>query len=185
MRKPTEKQRIFAENYVMGMTKQAAALAAGYAPAHAMVQGAKMMQNAVVKAEIKRLRKEMLAPDEREGVDFDTPVDRKEQEAAARNAMPRDIEGEPYTDSMEFLTDLMNKAGAPLAMRARAAEQLLPYQHARVETKGKKESRKDRAADIAGQGGGDTKTSTRKDGRPKFAPMAAPGKPDLKVVGGR
>jgi len=179
MRKPTDKQRIFAENYVMGMTKQAAAIAAGYAPAHAMVQGAKMMQNATVKAAIRKLRAEMVAPDER--VDFDTPLDRKEQDAAARNAMPRDIDGEPYGDAMEFLTDLMNKAGAPLAMRARAAEQLLPYQHARVETKGKKESRKDRAAEVAGEG--EKGSSTRKNGRPKFAPMAAPGKPNLKVVG--
>lgn len=183
MRKPNDKQRLFAENYVMGMTKQAAAIAAGYAPAHAMVQGAKMMQNKTVQAEIKRLRKQMVAPDEREGVDFDSPLDRKEQDAAARNAMPRDVEGEPYSDAMDFLTDLMNKAGAPLAMRARAAEQLLPYQHARVESTGKKQSRKDRANEIAGQGNGDTKAATRKDGRGKFAPMAAPGKPNLKVVG--
>lgn len=181
MRKPTEKQRIFAENYVMGMTKQASAIAAGYAPQHAMVQGAKMMQNATVKAAIKRLRTEMVAPDER--VDFDTPVDRKEQDAAARNAMPRDIEGEPYTDAMDFLSDLMNKSGAPLAMRARAAEQLLPYQHARVETTGKKQSRKDRAAEIAGQAdGGAAQDTKRKNGQQKFAPMTPPRASHLKAV---
>lgn len=68
------------------------------------------------------------------------------------------------TDSKEFLEAVQSNPNVQLSKRMEAARQLLPYQHARVGEKGKKESKQDSAADTRGG---------------KFGPRERGGKPTL------
>ena len=77
--------------------------------------------------------------------------------------MPR----EKYSDAKQFLIDVMNLAGLPIAVRADAAKELLPYMHARMGETGRKETKKENARAIA-------------RGKHKFATKAPP--PRLTVV---
>ncbi|MEO7066927.1 MAG: hypothetical protein ABI114_08485 [Rhodanobacter sp.] len=129
----------------LGVTNRDAATAAGYPMASADVRAAELMRRADIKAAIKAATKSG-------GVTI--PED--------KHAMPR----KHYADALQFMLDRMNHAHLPLAMRFEAAKCLLPYQHARIGEKGKKESANDRA-----------RTITR---RPKFAPKGAP--PSLRIV---
>lgn len=142
MKQLTEKQRAFVANKSAGVPNREAAIAAGYAPNAADVTAAKLLRRPEIKAAIKA-----------DGVKVAT---------SDMHAMPRKC----YTDSMQYMEDTMNHAQLPFAMRFEAAKALLPYQHARLGEKGKKESAKDRAQAIAG--------------KPKFAPKGAP--PKLRVV---
>ena len=54
------------------------------------------------------------------------------------------------TDSKAFLEAVQANPNVQLSKRMEAARQLLPYQHARVGEKGKKESKQDAAADTKG-----------------------------------
>lgn len=144
MSKLTQKQQEFIANKIAGVTNRDAAIAAGYAVAGAAVAADKLMRNPAVRSAIKAA----------------TPaVDIK----SGMPTMPR----AKYADAMTFLRDVMNHAQLPIAMRADAAKQLLPYQHARIGEQGKKQSAKDRAAKLAGKRG-------------PFAPKKAP--PKLRVV---
>lgn len=147
MTKLTEKQQAFIANKVAGCTNRDAAIAAGYAVGGAAVSADKMMRNPAIRNAIKAATK--AAP----GVTI----------TAGMPTMPR----KHYADSKTFLVDVMNHARLPIAVRADAAKQLLPYQHARMGEQGKKEKAKDRAHAIVG-------------GRQKFAPKSAP--PVLRVV---
>ena len=71
--------------------------------------------------------------------------------------MPR----EKYSDDKQFLIDVMNLAGLPIAVRADAAKELLPYMHARMGETGRKETKKENARAIA-------------RGKHKFATKAPP-----------
>lgn len=54
-----------------------------------------------------------------------------------------------YTDSAHFMRHCMNNPKLSKSMRFEAAKQLLPYEHAKIGEKGKKEDRKDRANEVA------------------------------------
>lgn len=140
--KLTPKQRAFAENKAAGLTNRDAAIAAGYAVAAASPTATKLMAHPGVRSAIKA----------------SAPVS-----VATAPTMPR----AKYADAMKFLCDVMNHAKLPIAMRAEAAKQLLPYQHARIGETGKKQNAKERAKDVV---------STRH----KFTPKKAP--PQLRVV---
>jgi phage terminase small subunit len=71
-----------------------------------------------------------------------------------------------YDESLKFVVDTMNHPQLSVAMRFEAAKALLPYRHARLGEKGKKDSAKERARDLAS--------------KPKFAPKGAP--PKLRIV---
>lgn len=146
MTKLTAKQHAFAVNKAAGVTNRDAAIAAGYAVAGASVAADKLMRNPAVRNAIKAATKE--APE----------VITK----GGAPAMPR----ERYDDAKSFLVDVMNLAALPIAVRADAAKQLLPYQHARMGETGKKQAAKDKARAIAG-------------GRNKFATKRPP---QLRVV---
>lgn len=145
MKQLTEKQQAFIANKSAGVPNREAAIAAGYSPTAADVTAAKLLQRPEIKAAIKAAAKPgsvTIAPD--------------------KHAMP----SKHYADSLKFMVDAMNHAQLPVAMRFEAAKALLPYQHARLGEKGKKESAKERAHAIAG--------------KPKFAPKGAP--PQLRIV---
>ena len=125
MTKLTEKQQAFVANKAAGVTNRDAAIAAGYAVAGAAVSADKLMRNPAIRRAIKAATKDA------------QPVDAKSDAPV----MPR----ARYTDAMTFLKDVMNHAGLPIAMRADAAKQLLPYMHARIGELGKKEKAKERA----------------------------------------
>ena len=70
-------------------------------------------------------------------------------------ATPGGVDNKPtmpranYSDAKDFLLDVMNLDGLPIAVRADAAKQLLPYQHARIGEVGKKQSKRERAAELS------------------------------------
>lgn len=148
MTKLTDKQKAFVVNKAAGVANRDAAIAAGYAVAGAAVAADKLMRNPAVRSALKAAAKGSPGDDTKVA----TPV------------MPRD----KYDDPLSFLLDVMNHADLPIAMRADAAKQLLPYKHPRMGETGKKEAAKERAREIAG-------------GRHKFAPKAPP--PRFTVVG--
>ena len=141
MTKFTEKQQAFIDSKAAGATHRDAAIAAGYTMASANVRASELMRRPDIKTAIKAA-----------GVTI-TPD---------KHAMPR----KHYADALQFMVDTMNSPQMPVAMRFEAAKALLPYQHACLGEKGKKETAKDRAREIVG--------------KPKFAPKGAP--PQLRIV---
>ena len=133
MKQLTQKQQDFITNKAAGVTNRDAAIAAGYAVAGAAVAADKLMRNPAVRAAIKAATK---------GV----------QPVATKSGVPT-MPKTNYGDAMTFLADVMNHVGLPIAMRADAAKQLLPYQHARMGEVGKKETAKNRARKIVGKRG--------------------------------
>lgn len=129
MTKFTSKQQAFVENKAAGLPNREAAIAAGYGATSAKVTASQLMQRPDIKAAIKAATKG--------GVDTTT---------GNAPTMPRSN----YTDSKQFLLDVMNHAKLPIAVRAEAAKQLLPYMHARMGETGKKQTKKNNAAAIAG-----------------------------------
>lgn len=122
----TKKQRRFIELKAMGVANKEAAIQAGYAPNSADVTAGKLMMRADVREAIEQGQ-------------ASSSVDKSQ-------GMPR----AHYPDSLTFLMDAMNNAALPVPMRMDAAKSLLPYQHARLGEKGKKEQRKENAATLAG-----------------------------------
>ena len=148
MTKLTEMQELFVTNKAAGVPNREAAIAAGYAQGSADVAAHRLMQKPAIKAAIKDATKT-------------TPgVDAKTVNAPT---MPRAKYGDPIT----FLEDVMNHQQLPVAMRADAAKQLLPYKHARMGETGKKQTKKENAQAIA-------RGNSAKPAKPKFATRAPP-----------
>ncbi len=143
MTKLTDKQAAFVANKAGGATIRDAAIAAGYAVGSADVAGQRLMQKPAIRNALKAATK---------GV-------RKDDGQYTPPTMPR----ASYADAKEFLADVMNHAQLPIAVRADAAKQLLPYQHARLGETGKKATKKENAAEISGRGRAS-----------KFGPKTAP-----------
>lgn len=122
----TKMQRRFIELKAMGVTNKDAAIQAGYSPKCASVTAGKLMMKAEVREAIEQAQAISAGTD--------------------AQGMPRDH----YPDSLTFLMDVMNNHALPVGMRIDAARHLLPYQHARLGEKGKKEQRKENAAVLAG-----------------------------------
>lgn len=132
MKQLTDKQQAFVVAKAAGVGNRDAAIAAGYAQGSADVSANKLLRKPDIRAAIKAATK---------GHGVTMPADKP--------TMPR----KQYADSKEFLVDVMNHAALPIAMRADAAKQLLPYQHARMGEDGKKDKAKKRAHEIAGKRG--------------------------------
>lgn len=124
MKQLTDKQRAFVAAKQAGCTNRDAAIAAGYSVAAASTTADKLMANPAIRKELK-------------------------EPAKVTPGIP-DMPRKHYADSLSFLQDVMNHASLPIAVRADAAKQLLPYQHARMGEQGKKEKAKDRAHKVAG-----------------------------------
>lgn len=142
----TKKQRRFIELKAMGVANKEAAIQAGYAPNSADVTAGKLMMRADVREAIGQGQ-------------ASSSVDKSQ-------GMPR----AHYPDSLTFLMDAMNNAALPVPMRIDAAKSLLPYQHARLGEKGKKEKRKEEADRLTG-------------GRGRFQTMPPP-QPKLRAIEG-
>lgn len=173
----TDKMEQFCRNKAAGVANKEAAVAAGYLPTNADTQAINLLKRADVKKRIKALSAENAAAPKRNrpqrpGKKADAPADDGGfgllDEFLSRNAMPADTNG-GYTDAKDFLIDLMNKQGVPIAVRADAAKQLLPYQHARISDVGKKQTKKDRAAAAT-----TTQPAEGAGKRPKFGTKAPP-----------
>lgn len=138
----TKKQRAFVTNKAAGCTNRDAAIAAGYSVNGASQAGDRLMKEPAIRKALKVAGKSTGGGD-----------------IAPANvpAMPRD----KYSDPKAFLLDVMNLAALPIAMRADAAKQLLPYMHARMGETGKKETAKNKARAIS-------------TGRSKFATKQPP-----------
>lgn len=145
----TEKQQNFAVNKAAGVKNRDAAVAAGYAVNSAEVTASKLMARADIKTAIRDAKRKLGKGD------ADVVVQAGPH--PERHKMPK----AKYTDSKEFLIDAMNNKYMPVAARAEYAKALLPYQHARIGEKGKKETAKDRATDAV-------------SGKHKFAPKQSP-----------
>lgn len=133
----TKKQKAFVAHKAAGCTNKDAALAAGYAPGSAAQAGDRLAKHPAVRKALNAARPA------KEGVD--TYVMKRGD----------------YADSKAFLQDAMNNAQLPIGLRMDAAKALLPYEHARMGEKGKKEMAKDNAREIA-------------RGRNKFATKSPP-----------
>lgn len=174
MKQLTEKQLKFVKFKAEGLTNEKAMIAAGYSPGGAKQAATTLMARDDIKAAIRMAKRERMGPidraiDSHRAARGEGPVD---ESADPKNAMPK----EHYDDMLEFLLDMVNNKNFGLTTRAGYAVQLLPYQHARIGEKGKKEKDKEKAEDVA-----NGKTPKRRaDGKPKFAPGAPP---MLKVVG--
>jgi phage terminase small subunit len=130
MKKLTDKQQAFVTNKAQGCTNRDAAISAGYAVGSASVAADKLMAMPAIRAALKAAAK---APPGVETKTVNAP------------AMPR----AKYADPITFLEDVMNHQQLPVAMRADAAKQLLPYKHARMGETGKKQTKKENAQAIA------------------------------------
>ena len=145
----TSKQSAFVRNKAAGMKNRDAAIGAGYAANSADVQAAQLMRREDIKKAIAKAKKDI-----KSGVDQAGAAVAAEVVAGDRNiTLPK----AKYDDSMEFLRDAMNLSGLSVVVRADYAKALLPYQHARIGEKGKKQTAKERAGEIA-NGGGKFKT---------------------------
>ena len=122
------------------------------------------MQRADIKAAITAARK---SPIERAIGNMQRKLghDADDETELAKTKLPK----AKYADPKELLLDAMNHPGLGVTTRAGFAVQLMPYMHARIADKGKKENALDRAKDVAGG-----KQKQRADGRSKFAPGAPP-----------
>lgn len=138
MQKFTAKQQKFIQLKRQGYSNEKAALGAGYAKASAKNQATMMLRRPEIRAACKITKSARASKAEIEVAVLGNSAD-------ASSLMPK----RKYTDPKEFLRDLMNNEGVPMLMRKDAAKDLMPYIHARVGEKGKKESEKDEAGKIA------------------------------------
>jgi phage terminase small subunit len=143
--KLTPKQAAFVANKAEGLNNRAAAEAAGYSTASAHVRSSELMRRPDIKAAIKAAAKS-------QGVTI-----KDDPKAAPSRMRPK------YASSLALLQHTYNNPDMPESVRMRAAEQALPYEHARIGEQGKKEKAKERAKEIAGG-----------SKREKFAPKVPP-----------
>lgn len=148
MKKLTDKQQAFVANKAQGCTNRDAAISAGYAVGSASVAADKLMAMPAIRAALKAAGKATPGVDTKT---VNTPT------------MPR----AKYSDPISFLEDVMNHQQLPVAMRADAAKQLLPYKHARMGETGKKATKKENAQAIA-------RGNAQKPKREIFATRAPP-----------
>lgn len=137
----TDSQRKFVEATLRGASVKEAAIAAGLSEATARSAGARMRKHAKVVAAL-------------EAVGFATPGAPSAIRAPA--PPPPEAEQEPElddlpqtTDSLEFLEAVQANPRIPLGRRMEAAKTLLPFQHAKIGEKGKKETKADGAKQAA------------------------------------
>ncbi|MGH8818091.1 MAG: hypothetical protein ACREX5_15950 [Achromobacter pestifer] len=143
-------QRKFVEATLRGAGPKEAAIAAGLSPDTAGPAGARMRKHPKVVSALA-------------AVGFDTPGASQE---AHKPIHPRKPAPEPQdeqepteedldqplpetTDSIEFLEAVVAHPKMPLGRRIEAAKTLLPFQHAKIGEKGKKQTKADGAKDLA------------------------------------
>lgn len=139
MLNPTDEK--FVAAIVRGLNQTEAAIAAGLSEKSAQAAGA-------------RLRKKKSVVDALAAIGFSTPgapitipttkIQEPEPEEVADIGLPK------TEDSLEFLEAVVANPNIPLGRRLEAAKTLLPFQHAKIGEKGKKETKADGAKQTAG-----------------------------------
>ena len=149
MSKLTPKQLLFIQHKALGYSNAKAMVAAGYSENGAAQAGSLLAKRADVQTAIKKAKRDK---------NFKTEIAIAVRGKAdpGEFKMPR----KSYSDPADCLHDLMNHEGLPMVMRKDAAKDLMPYKHARIGEKGKKETAKDDAHKIAR--GGKNKFATQK-----------------------
>ena len=129
--KLTEKQQKFVNALLAGLPNKEAALQAGYAEASADVQASRMKSHPKVKAALQAggYGKRMSDDDDDD------------------NGLRTD-----YKSSLDMLQHVYNNPKMSMSARMQAAIQALPYEHAKIGEKGKKEKRAEEAEKQAGEG---------------------------------
>lgn len=179
MKECTEKQLAYATLRAEGTNKRQAALGAGYSAAGAGAQADTLEKLPHVRAAINRIKREK----RRGNVSTDDHIKSiMGQPAGVGKPGRRGNDEEPrmkakYASPLELLIDTYNNPRMPDSIRLRSAEQALPYMHARVGEKGKKEQAADRAKEVAGGKG----TAAKPGKKSPFAPKRPP---SLTVVSG-
>lgn len=130
MRKFTDMQLKFIANKAEGLNSKQAGLLAGFAPNSISVTVSKLMARPEVKKAIAAERKQLGKPKE---------IDKKD--------IP--LLKDHYASPLALYDDLWNNPNAPAGIRIEAAKQAMPYHHARIGEKGKKENKNDDAAKVA------------------------------------
>lgn len=163
----TPKMQAFVDAVVAGLGVKAAAIAAGYSRETAAPAATRLMKRPDVKKAIASARRAQSAS---KNEPKPAKTSRKAQSvlSEAADRMQEEVGDEDgllekYDDPMHFFEHAMNNPRLNKGMRFEAAKQLLPYKHPRLGEKGKKESRKDNAEQVAGAG--------------KYAPKAPPTRP--------
>lgn len=141
MLNPTDEKFLAAT--LRGATPEEAAIAAGLSEKTARVAGA-------------RLRKKPAIVEALVAIGISTPgapITIQTSKAQDPEAEEEPIDDLPKTeDSLEFLEAVVANPRIPLGRRMEAAKTLLPFQHAKIGEKGKKETKADGAKQTAGGG---------------------------------
>lgn len=141
MLNPTDEK--FVAAIVRGLNQTEAAVAAGLSEKSAQAAGA-------------RLRKKKSVVDALAAIGFSTPgAPITIPTSKAPEPEPEEVAdiGLPQTeDSLEFLEAVVANPNIPLGRRLEAAKTLLPFQHAKIGEKGKKETKADGAKEASQQG---------------------------------
>lgn len=128
MSKLTEKQHKYAEHRAAGVAKSQAARLAGYTGHNHDVQAAKLEKHPEIRKLIASLKKgSRTAEREQDGGD---------QKPKLKSN---------YKSPAEFMEDCMNNPKLADSVRWASAKELLPYKHARIGEKGKKDNDNDKA----------------------------------------
>ncbi|MFW1756013.1 terminase small subunit [Acinetobacter guillouiae] len=164
----TAKMRKFAQAVVSGLSNKDSAITAGYAEKTAAQAGAKLAKNPDIISYIEKLKADKkLTSDtqkvktEQEKVNAENfvevvSVERIEPEVEQANGQfvgRDDIAVGGVDDPLEYLKKVWTNEGEDPDLRLKAAQAAMPYVHGKVGTKGKKETQKDEARDIAGGAG--------------------------------
>jgi phage terminase small subunit len=139
----TKRQNKFIDAKIAGISNIQAARLAGYSVSSAGPMSTKLMGQAHIKAEISKRR-----------IERDIPEPTKPDMPDALGWLKP-----TYASPMELMESVMNNPEVPFSIRFESGKLLLPYYHARIGEKGKKESKKEEAHTA---------------GRGKFAAKSAP-----------
>lgn len=148
----TAQQRLFAESRHAGLTPKEAAIAAGCPEKTAAQAGSRLNKHPNVIAHMERLRQANKKPSKAKP--------KRPQKAAVA---PDEVAAQPSLDSVpeppgvyeyiddpkEFLRQAMNNPLLDPKLQIQAAVALMPYDHAKLGEKGKKEQKVDEAEKIA------------------------------------
>lgn len=157
----TPKMRKFAEAIIEGKSNKDAAISAGYSPETASQQGSKLSKNPEILDYIEKLKADKKLTPKPEKVKAENPVqviqvehiDPRVEQASGQFVGRDDIAVGGVDDPLEYLKKVWTDEGEDPDLRLKAAQAAMPYVHGKVGTKGKKESQRDDARDIAGGGG--------------------------------
>lgn len=164
----TAKMRKFAQAVVSGLSNKDSAITAGYAEKTAAQAGAKLAKNPDIISYIEKLKADKKLTSDTQKVKTEqekvkaenfvevVSVERIEPEVEQANGQfvgRDDIAIGGIDDPLEYLKTIWTNNEEDPDLRLKAAQAAMPYVHGKVGTKGKKETQKDEARDIAGGAG--------------------------------